>query len=427
MTAWTSDPAGMSRAPTGLATPEVAGQIARRHRIGRAWLAVFQLSTIVGIVVLGALLYNIVNEAAGYVAYEHRTDPAEVLPAGRTVADLAAPELAAVLTANLSRNAVATIERERPLAERDRADLARLVHERVLETRAARTWNLTESVLDRPAIAAEAAGRTTGADLRLTSWLSPAFITAPQSGEAEYAGIRTAILGSLWIIVITMLVAVPIGVAAGVYLEEYADRGRWINRAIQTNISNLAGVPSIIYGMLGLAVFVRALEPLTSGGALGAADPTTANGRTILSAALTMALLILPLIIINAQEAIRAVPSSLREASFGLGATRWQTIRHHVLPGAVPGILTGTILAMSRAIGETAPLIVVGMSTYITFDPSSPFDKFTTLPGQVYQWTSRPQPEFHHIAAAASVVLLVLLVALNASAIYGRNRAQVRY
>lgn len=411
----------------GLATSDAARQVARRHRVGRAGLAVFQLSTIVGIVVLGALLYNIANEAAGLVAYEHKTDPAAVLPGGRDLAALSAPELAAVLTANLSPGEVATLERAAPLAERSQAELRRLVDERVLETHAAAAWNLTDSVLDRPAIEATVAERHPDADLRLTSWLSPAFVTAPQSGDAEYAGIRTAILGSLWVIVITMAVAVPVGVAAGIYLEEYADHTRWLNRAIQTNISNLAGVPSIIYGMLGLAVFVRALEPLSSGGAFGAADPTTANGRTILSAGLTMALLILPLIIINAQEAIRAVPSSLREASFGLGATRWQTIRHHVLPGALPGILTGTILAMSRAIGETAPLIVVGMSTYITFDPSSPFDKFTTLPGQIYQWTARPQPEFHHIAAAASVVLLVLLVALNASAIYGRNRAQVRY
>ena len=163
--------------------------------------------------------------------------------------------------------------------------------------------------------------------------------------------------------------AFPLGVGAAIYLEEYA-RDNWLNRLIQTNINNLAGVPSIIYGILGLAIFVRALEPLTSGAIFGVGDPTTANGRTILSAGLTLALLVLPLIIINAQEAIRAVPSSLRQASYGLGATKWQTIWHHVLPNAIPGILTGTILAISRAIGETAPLVVIGASTYITFDPS---------------------------------------------------------
>jgi phosphate transport system permease protein len=195
-----------------------------------------------------------------------------------------------------------------------------------------------------------------------------------------------------------------------------------VNRVIQVNINNLSGVPSIIYGMLGLAIFVRLLEPMTSGTLFGAADPTTANGRTILSAGLTLGLLILPVIIINAQEAIKAVPSSLRQASYGLGATRWQTVWHHVLPSALPGILTGTILSVSRAIGETAPLVVVGASTFITVDPSGPFSKFTTLPIQIFQWTARPQDVFRNIAAAAILVLLVLLLGMNASAILLRNR-----
>jgi len=206
-----------------------------------------------------------------------------------------------------------------------------------------------------------------------------------------------------------------------VYLQEYATDS-WINRLIQTNINNLAGVPSIIYGMLGLTVFVRLLSFLTSGVIFNypGADPN--NGRTILSAGLTMSLLILPVIIINGQEAIKAVPNSLREASFGVGATKWQTVWSHVLPNAIPGILTGTILAMSRAFGETAPLIIVGAATYITFDPNSIFSKFTALPIQIYQWTSRPQDEFRNIAAAAIIVLLVILLALNTIAILLRNR-----
>jgi phosphate transport system permease protein len=229
------------------------------------------------------------------------------------------------------------------------------------------------------------------------------------------------------VIAITIVVALPLGVAAAIYLEEYATMVanptlRRINAVIQTNINNLAGVPSIVYGLLGLAVFVRALEPITSGTAFGIADPTTANGRTIISAGLTLALLILPIIIINAQEAIRAVPQSLRQAGMGLGATKWQTIWSHVLPNAIPGILTGNILAVSRALGETAPLVVVGVSTFITFDPTSPFSKFTTLPAQIYQWTSRPQDEFRNIAAAAIIVLLVLLLTLNAAAVLLRNR-----
>jgi phosphate transport system permease protein len=215
-------------------------------------------------------------------------------------------------------------------------------------------------------------------------------------------------------------------VGAAIYLEEYAF-DNWLNRLIQTNINNLAGVPSIVYGILGLAIFVRGLEPLTSGTVFGIVDPTTANGRTVLSAGFTLALLVLPIIIINAQEAIRAVPQSLRKASYGIGATKWQTVWSHVLPNALPGILTGTILAISRAIGETAPLVVIGASTFITFDPDSPFSKFTTLPIQIYQWTSRPQAEFRNLAAAAIIVLLVMLLSLNAVAIVLRNRLSRKY
>jgi phosphate transport system permease protein len=262
--------------------------------------------------------------------------------------------------------------------------------------------------------------------LDFISWLSKDFVTRPQTSEPFTAGVRTAIFGSLWTILFTILLAFPIGVGAAIYLEEYASDNRF-NRIIQTNINNLAGVPSIIYGILGLAIFVRTLEPLTSGEVFGVVDPTTANGRTVLSAGLTLGLLVLPIIIINAQEAIRAVPHSLRNASFGVGATKWQTVWSHVLPNAMPGILTGTILAVSRAIGETAPLVVVGASTAISFDPNSPFSKFTTLPIQIYQWTSRPQDEFRSLAAATILVLLILLLSLNASAVLLRNRFSRRF
>ena len=240
------------------------------------------------------------------------------------------------------------------------------------------------------------------------------------SSEAELAGIKTALLGSLILILITILVAFPLGVGAAIYLEEYAGKKGWINRIIQTNIDNLAGVPSIVYGILGLAIFVRTLAPFTSGEIFGIEDQ---NGRTLLSAGLTMAILILPILIINAQEAIRAVPESLRMASYGMGATRWQTIRDHVLPEALPGILTGTILAVSRAIGETAPLIIVGAATYITTNPTGPFSYFTAMPIQIYNWTARPQDQFRNLAAAAILVLLIVLLSMNAIAIYFRNRS----
>jgi phosphate transport system permease protein len=289
------------------------------------------------------------------------------------------------------------------------------------------TWDLVPSILNRNEILTEIDEKYPDARAEFVSWLNPNFITSPQSSDAEKAGVRTAILGSLWIIAITIIIAFPLGVGASIYLEEYAV-DNYLNRVIQTNINNLAGVPSIIYGILGLAIFVRALEPISSGALFGLVDdPTTANGRTIIAAGLTLALLILPMIIINSQEAIRSVPNSIRRASYGLGATKWQTVWHHVLPNAIPGILTGTILSMSRAIGETAPLVVVGASTFITIDPNGPFSKFTTLPIQIYQWTARPQAEFRNIAAAAIIVLLILLLALNATAVLLRNRYSRRY
>lgn len=292
-----------------------------------------------------------------------------------------------------------------------------------------KSWSLFDSLTKKQDIIYEFETIHSGhprAELKFVSWLTASFISRPQSSEVATAGIRTSILGSIWTILITILFAFPLGVGAAIYLEEYA-KDNLFKRIIQTNIKNLAGVPSIIYGILGLYIFVRALEPLTSGTIFGFADSTTANGRTVFSAGLTLGLLVLPLIIINSQEAIRAVPQSLRQASFGLGATQYQTIWAHVLPNAIPGIMTGTILAISRAIGETAPLVVIGASTAISFDPTSPFSKFTTLPIQIYQWISRPQAEWKHLAGAAILFLLVLLLSLNAAAIIFRNRFERKY
>ena len=240
-------------------------------------------------------------------------------------------------------------------------------------------------------------------------YLSWDFVTNKASRKWERAGLQTALRGTIWVIVLTAAIALPIGIGAAVYLEEYAPRNWW-TRILQVNISNLAGVPSVVYGLLGLGIFVNVL-PL---------------GRSIIAGALTMALLILPIIIIASQEAIRAVPLSLRQAAFGLGATRWQVARHHVLPAAMPGILTGTILALSRAIGETAPLLVAGAAAYLTFNPDSITDNYTVLPIQIYNWTSRPQDEFKGLAAAGIIVLLVVLLSMNALAIYLRQRLSKR-
>lgn len=236
------------------------------------------------------------------------------------------------------------------------------------------------------------------------SWLSWSFIGNLPSRRPEIAGIWPALIGTIWIMILTAAMTFPIGVGAAIYLHEFSKRGR-LDRVIETNIANLAGVPSIVYGLLGLAVFVELLD----------------RGPSILSGALTMTLLILPVVIIASREALRAVPDSLRQAALGIGATRWQMVWSHVLPAAMPGILTGTILALSRAIGETAPLIVVGAVTYITFTPEGLDSRFTVLPLQIFDWASRPQDEFHAIAAAAIIVLLGLLLTMNAAAILLRN------
>ena len=393
----------------------------RRHRVGRFWLLVFQASTVVGIIALGALLITIVNSAFGYIVLENKVDPTSLAVNGVPLDELSKEDLTLVLQQNVSKGLFRRFENDMPFEERTRGEIYDLIVERVIEPEVVHQWTLLESLFRRSAVKAEAAELYPDAELRFESWLDSDFIVSPQSGDAMRAGVRTAILGSLWNVAIAIAFAFPIGVGAAIYLEEYA-ADNFVNRIIQTNINNLSGVPSIIYGMLGLAIFVRALETFTSGAFLGYVDPTTANGRTIISAGMTLGLLILPMIIINAQEAIKAVPSSLRQASFGIGATKWQTVWHHVLPNALPGILTGTILSISRAIGETAPLVVVGASTFITMDPDGPFSKFTTLPIQIYQWTSRPQDVFRNIAAAAIIVLLTLLLSLNATAVILRNR-----
>ena len=242
--------------------------------------------------------------------------------------------------------------------------------------------------------------------------LSPDFLTHFPSSFPQKAGIRSAIMGTLWLMGVVALVIVPLGVATAIYLEEYADRSKWWNRVIEVNIQNLAAVPSIVYGILGLAFIVR--------GPLGL-------GRTVLAGGLTLALVVLPVVIITGREAIRAVPSSIRDGALALGATQWQTIWKQVLPASIPGIATGVILSLSRAIGETAPLILVGAATFVAFDPTGLDSPFTALPLQIFSWISQPQAAFQEKAAAAIVVLLLVLMLLNAVAMWLRTRYQKRW
>jgi phosphate transport system permease protein len=234
----------------------------------------------------------------------------------------------------------------------------------------------------------------------------------PSLTNPDRAGARSAIFGTLWLIIITGALAIPIGVGAAMYLEEFARKDRWYNRLIEINIQNLAAVPSIVYGILGLAFIAR--------GPLG-------FGPTIRTGGIILALLVLPIVIIASREAIRAVPSSIRDGSLALGATEWQAIRRQVLPAAVPGIATGVILALSRAIGEAAPLIMIGAFTVVTFDPSGLDSRFTALPIQIFSWIERPQEAFAELAAAASIVLLVILVVMNSLAVFVRNHYQKKW
>jgi len=234
-----------------------------------------------------------------------------------------------------------------------------------------------------------------------------AFITDLPSRKAEKSGIWTPLMGSVWVLILTALISFPIRVAAGVYLEEYAKKNR-LSALLEINISNLAGVPSIIYGLLGLEVFVRIMH----------------LGASVLAGALTLSLLILPIIIVATREAIKAVPNSIREASYALGASKWQTIWNQVLPASSGGILTGVILALSRAIGETAPLIVVGALAYVPFAPKGPLDQFSVLPIQIFNWISRPQQGFIDNAAAAIIILLFITFIMNGIAVYFRNKWQ---
>ena len=240
-------------------------------------------------------------------------------------------------------------------------------------------------------------------------WLSWHFITEYPSRHPEEAGLFSALMGTIWLMVLTAIFTVPVGVGAAIYLEEYAPRN-FFTRFIEINVANLAGVPSIVYGLLGLALFVYLMH----------------MGRSILAGSLTLSLLVLPIVILASRESIRAVPNSYRQAAYAMGADQWQVIKGVVLPSAVPGILTGTILAMSRAIGEAAPVIAISALVYLTFVPAHPMERFTVLPIQIFNWVSRPQEEFRGLAAAGIIVLLVILLSMNSIAVFLRNRYQIR-
>lgn len=442
----------------------------RRTRKAQASQLAFLSALIIAVLALATLLYSIINDAFGLVAIVNENNPEDVVaeagydPATVNLEDLTKDQLVTLLEGAVSTNVGRRLEREQRFYDdryvfedqavyeelcasdpvegcsrgaRSKADVFDLVLERVVVPDVIAAEELVPSILAPGAFEEEIVQAFVDSPERFPdytadqvrfewrSWVSTAFIRSSASATPEVAGIRTAALGTLWIAAITILFAVPVGVGAAIYLVEFAKPSRF-NDFIQTNINNLAGVPSIIYGMLGLAVLVRTFEPVTSGDVFTSGNPPSENGRTVLSAGITLGLLVLPIIIISAQEALKAVPNSLRQAGMGLGATKWQTVRSQVLPVALPGILTGVILSVARAIGETAPLIVVGAASFITADPTGPFSKYTAMPIQIFQWTSLPQAEWRHLAAAAIIVLLVILLVLNATAVILRNRYSTR-
>lgn len=444
---------------------EYRGFLGRRRRRALAFKMFCLAMLTIAVLALATLLYTIINDSFGLVAMVNENDPEDIVaglghdPGTTTLGDLEYDELVGLLEANVSSGVGRRLEREQrfyedrlvfesegvwaeicvsdapptgcDLGPRGQADLVQLVNERVVVPDVIASYELVPSLLDPEGFEADVAAGFEAdrfpelspdqVTIEWRAWFNPTFLATPQNSTPEVAGIRTAILGSAWLVLITVAFAVPVGVGAAIYLVEYAKPSR-LNDFIQTNINNLAGVPSIIYGMLGLAIFVRVLEPFTSGAIFTDGVPPSDNGRTVVAAGLTLGLLTLPVVIISAQEALKAVPDTIRHAGLALGATRWQTVRSQIIPVALPGILTGAILAVARAVGETAPLILVGAASFITTDPTGPFSKFTALPIQIFQWTSFPQEEFRNIAAAASIALLLLLLTLNAAAVILRNR-----
>ena len=411
-----------------IATPDaqtrrIQRRLAQRHRQTRQFAMLCWFSTWIGLVILVVLLIAVCRNGVGY--FWGRTDTNPHLMRRMVAADPGLLERGEELAWGFGEAFTPLDETEfAPTPGMSVEDAARLRQK--LSIARASKFQDQQTILvdlkkeDPEAFAALGIRPSFIQRVEMLGSNVAQFFTSFPSRNPENAGIKSAVAGTLWMIVITALLAIPIGVASAIYLEEYARQNR-LSRFVEVNIANLAGVPSIVYGLLGLTLFVgyfnfmRARYPDSD---------LFVNPNNIMAGSLTMTLLILPVIIISAREAIKAVPSSLRQAAYGVGGTRWQVVRYHVLPAAIPGIITGVILSLSRAIGETAPLITIGALTYVAFLPEHIFSGFTVLPIQIYNWVSRPQKEFHDLAAAGIVVLILVLLAMNTLAVLIRHRAE---
>ncbi len=397
----------------GLGTAAEQARLARRKRVGRVYQVVTFVPLVLAISLIATLLFDVVTDTVSWHVVEPDNPNGVNLSFSEGFRWMGTWEHVSRLELEARGENPATIlddpAERRKFRLRNRVELLWSVNGQpfrwvVTNSRDGREENygLIEGTRQYDELLANLAE---GEQLRLNPWLDAAFFVKNASRSPLMAGLLNALIGTLWVIFLVIAIALPIGVGAAVYLEEYAP-DNWLTRFIEVNIRNLAGVPSIVYGILGLYAFVRLMN----------------LGPVVLSASMTLALLILPVVIIASREAIKAVPPSLREASYGLGATRWQTVSRLVLPNAVSGIVTGVILAVARAIGETAPLLLVGAAAFIPQVPDGPFSTYTVIPIQIYSWVGENDPEFAHVASAGIVTLLAVLVVLYSVAFYLRRR-----
>lgn len=412
---------GSTSALAGPGVESVGRAVKARRSRAKVWTVAIVAVTALAALILVVFLLNILNDVFGYVAVEYEVMPAEITGSpDREPADLENQAIIDALREQATPGILRRLETEEPLQSRSKTGLLEALEEFVLRPRIVESWSLVQSIFVLDAVEAHAAAHPEQS-IRFRSWINVDFLVSAQSPVPEESGIRGALLGTLWLVAVAMLVSLPVGIAAAIYLNEYTSDTRLV-RFVRVNVENLAAVPSIIYGMLGLAVFARALAPITSGAAFGVETQGLRLGRTVLSGGLTLAVLVLPVVIINAREAFAAIPKSLREACYAVGARRFQVIRTRLLPFAGQRIITTIILSVSRVIGETAPLVVIGAASFMTTDPSSLFSRFTALPTTVYALAGRAQAEYQRVAAAAIVVLLLLTIVLNIVLIVLRNR-----
>lgn len=378
------------------------------------------LTATVATAFLVALLLSVINSAFGFVALENSVSLEEISPGTRSLDQMTRGALESALRTRLSTGLIRRLESEQPLSERSDAELRDLVRERIINPTVVHSWSLGESLL-RGDLISSYRNENPEAVITFRSWLSGSFLTSQQSPDPLDAGIVSALIGTLLVVGIAVVIAMPVGVATGIYLTEYS-RPSLFRSIIQLNIQNLAAVPPVIYGLLGLALFVRFAAPVTSGAVFGV--DAVNDGRTVFSAGLTLATLVLPVIVINAQDAFASIPERYRDAARAVGASRTQLVFGRLLPHVADRLVTVSILAVSRVVGETTPLIIVGAATVIAVNPSGLFSRFTALPSQIYYWSFSPQDEFQRLAAAAIIVLLVLSLGLNIVLVTLRRRIQ---